>query len=59
MNDEIKRESDNYNNDIFYRGNTHGFSWVAKNLDFQRAIERTLEVELFENFEISNQLFNF
>ena len=58
MNDEIKRESDNYNNDIFYRGNTHGFSWV-KNLDFQRAIERTLEVELFENFEISNQLFNF
>ncbi|OEC85315.1 hypothetical protein A9Z07_12720 [Acinetobacter sp. YK3] len=59
MTDEIKKELDDYKNEIFYRGNSYGFSWVAKNLDFQRAIERTLEVELFENFEISNQLFNF
>lgn len=59
MNDEVRIESENYNNEIFYRGNSHGFGWIAKNLDFQRSIERTLEVELFENFEISNQLFNF
>ena len=59
MNDEIKKESDNYNNDIFYRGNSHGFGWVNKNLDFKRTIEGTLEKEIFENLEISNNYFNF
>ncbi|ELW76745.1 SIR2-like domain protein [Acinetobacter sp. WC-743] len=59
MNDDIKSESDKYNIDIFYRGNSHGFGWLDKNLDFQRSIERSLEIELFENFEISNHFFNF
>lgn len=59
MTDEIQKEIENYNDEIFYRGNAHGFSWVAKKLDFQRAIERTLEEELFQNFEISNHFFNF
>ena len=54
MNDDIKSESDKYNIDIFYRGNSHGFGWLDNNLDFQRSIERSLEIELFENFEISN-----
>ncbi|WP_025095640.1 SIR2 family protein [Acinetobacter soli] len=59
MTDEIKAESDKYNVDIFYRGNSHGFGWLNQKLDFQRSIERTLETELFENFEISNSFFNF
>ncbi|WP_119684734.1 SIR2 family protein [Acinetobacter pittii] len=59
MTDDIKAESDKYNIEVFYRGNSHGFGWLNKKLDFQRSIERTLEIELFENFEISNQVFNF
>ncbi|MCL6176533.1 SIR2 family protein [Acinetobacter baumannii] len=59
MTDDIKAESDRYNIEVFYRGNSHGFGWLNKKLDFQRSIERTLEIELFENFEISNHFFNF
>lgn len=59
MNKEIFNQLDSYKNEIFYRGNSHGFVWLEKGLDFERTLEKAINAELFQNFEASNNLFHF
>lgn len=59
MNKEIFDQLDTYKNENFYRGNSHDFVWLEKGLDFERTLEKAINTELFQNFEVSNSLFHF
>lgn len=59
INKEIYDQLDSYNNEIFYRGNSHGFVWLEKGIDFERTLEKVINTELLQNFEVSNKLFHF
>lgn len=59
LNEDRQREIDNYNKELFYRGNSLGFGWVGQNLDFGRSIFEILDKEVFVESELSNNIFNF
>ena len=59
INKDLQIEIDQYKKSLFYRGNSIGFGWVGKNLDFMRTIYSTIFEQLFVDSEIENKITNF
>lgn len=59
INKDFQIEIDNYNKILFYRGNSVGFGWIGKNLDFMRTVYSTVFEQLFISSELDDKLINF